>query len=807
MTTPSRSLARPLSGLTLGLFLAVGARAQLTSIGSQFWNQDSTGVEGAAEEGDLLGRALAVGDFNCDGFADLAIGAPNEDVQFDCNGDGTADPNECEDAGSVNVIYGSALGLHASQAEPDQILTQATSGVTGDPESGDHFGAALAVVNFRDTACDDLAVGVPDEDITFGPITHDDAGMVNYFSGSTSGLDADGSFQQGVDGVPENSEDDDHFGAALAQGPLVAGDCAGLSETLAIGVPGEDLVFGNGNGIVVLVVGSLCSPGSSGDLPELFDCGTGPCQATNPDLADRMGESGAALAASRVDDASPESFLAIGAPTWKFSGGSTPPATGGVGILRPDDDGILSVDNTTYCQQGVDGAAGAAESGDRIGGALAIGDFDGDGRGDLAVGASMEDVDGNSIVDAGGVSIFYGGLHSGDAFPTGGGPPAAPFFDQNETHFDSASASDHFGAALATGDFDADGEDDLAIGVPDENLGADANAGMIHVLYGSTAGLSTTGDQAFDVDDPEIPGATLPNDFFGLALAAGDFDGDGRDDLAVGAPQSSSTGGIGGGVFVLYGGLPGGFLDRIDVANSSSHIGEGGSYPLQIERTGNLTQPLFVTVAHFGGTATAGTDYIDFGGTLSWNAGQGGIKTMNIGILSDTIDEPNETIDIGLDAGGNHCLEPPNFTVTIDDDEPNVAGTFRVSVASQTVPEDEGNAIVTITRTGGTLGGIEVSYATADGSALHDLDYDDRFGSTAFSLNELSRTVSVPIFDDPWKEPIEAFTLTLTQVSAGTIGSPSAQTVQIFVDGGDANGLFGDGFEHGDFVAWSAAVP
>jgi hypothetical protein len=43
-------------------------------------------------------------------------------------------------------------------------------------------------------------------------------------------------------------------------------------------------------------------------------------------------------------------------------------------------------------------------------------------------------------------------------------------------------------------------------------------------------------------------------------------------------------------------------------------------------------------------------------------------------------------------------------------------------------------------------------------------------------------------------------------VSAGTIGSPSLQTVRIFVDGGDT-GLFGDGFEHGDFSAWSAALP
>jgi hypothetical protein len=61
---------------------------------------------------DRFGSALATGDFNRDGFSDLAIGAPKIDL-------GTI-----SDAGTVSVIYGSGQGLHASLQRADQVFSQ-----------------------------------------------------------------------------------------------------------------------------------------------------------------------------------------------------------------------------------------------------------------------------------------------------------------------------------------------------------------------------------------------------------------------------------------------------------------------------------------------------------------------------------------------------------------------------------------------------------------------------------------------------------------------------------------------------------
>jgi hypothetical protein len=796
--------------LTAALLATPPAVAQLTSAGSQFWNQDSSGIEGEAEAGDTFGRAVVVGDFNCDGFDDLAIGSPYENVQFDCDGDGDAEPDECANAGAVNVIYGSARGLHASLGHADQILTQATSGVPGDPESGDHFGWALATMSILDMTCDDLVVGIPDEDIANAPFPdHVDAGMVVYFRGGPGGLTGDGAFQQGVDGVPEFPEDDDRFGAAIAQGPRVAGTgCVNDSWTLAIGVPGEDLGFDedSDNGIVVLVTAGDCTFGSN--LPDPFDCSpfsnVPPCQLLNPSLADAMGDSGFALAASRIDDRSPEAFLAIGVPRWQ-TGSSHP---GRVGILRADGLGEFTVDLTTTCGQGLDGAAGAEENADRIGAALAIGDFDADGRADLAVGAPLENVDSNSVVDAGGVNVFYGGSHGGWVFPSGGGPPASPFFDQNETHFDGAGQADHFGSSLASGDFDADGFDDLVIGVPDEDLVGGDDAGMIHVLRGSANGVTATGDQAYDLDDANLPGQTQAQDYFGFALATGDFDGDGRDDLAVGTPGSTSNA-AGGGVFVLFGGTGDAFLTRVEFQNAPDTYSEGNTTViLTLSRIGNRVYPISVGYNDAAaGTATAGADYESLGGTLSWAAGDSTPRQIVVTLLEDFLDEPAETIEIDLTPiSGPGVDHRDSFTLAILDDD--AQPVMQHSSACRIVNESIGTVNLTVTRSGGANGGVTASYATSNGTASAPSDYVAESGTVTFPVNSTAQTIGIAVTNDATVEsPLEAFRVTLSNPGGGgALGATTVVTVLIRDDDG-APVLFASNFECGGTADWTGTVP
>ena len=177
-------------------------------------------TQGNPEPVDLFGFAVAKGDFNADGFTDLAVGAPSEDV-------GTAGL-----AGAVNVFYGSANGLPATS----QVRLQSN------PENSDRFGSALDAGLFNDDDVMDLAVGAPGETVGGRP----DAGAVSVFYGSAGGLPA--TSQTLLQGNPELG---DRFGTAL-----VAGFFNADQGDLAVGAPGEDVGSAGGAGAVSVFSGT-----------------------------------------------------------------------------------------------------------------------------------------------------------------------------------------------------------------------------------------------------------------------------------------------------------------------------------------------------------------------------------------------------------------------------------------------------------------------------------------------------------------------------------------------------------------------
>ncbi|MDX2841697.1 FG-GAP repeat protein, partial [Streptomyces ipomoeae] len=90
-------------------------------------------------------------DFNGDGYADLAVGAPYESSA----------------SGAVTVLYGSAQGLTTTNA---RTLTQSTSGVPGSSESGDHFGTRVLLTDTTKDGRADLTIGGPGEDTNDGAV-------------------------------------------------------------------------------------------------------------------------------------------------------------------------------------------------------------------------------------------------------------------------------------------------------------------------------------------------------------------------------------------------------------------------------------------------------------------------------------------------------------------------------------------------------------------------------------------------------------------------------------------------------------
>jgi hypothetical protein len=211
-----------------------GGPGGLRAAGCQRWSPGEGGIQGSAARDDGFGRVLAAGDFNRDGYADLAAAAPGEDVGGQ------------EDAGAVHILYGSASGLVAMG---NQLWHD--SGV----EAGDKFGWALATGDFNGDGSDELAVGIPQEDV--GSVA--DAGAVQLLYGSQTGLrrrpDND-LWHQDRSGMEDSLEAGDQFGYALAAGDFDADRFADL----AIGILREDivvdLVVKSGAGAVQVLYGN-----------------------------------------------------------------------------------------------------------------------------------------------------------------------------------------------------------------------------------------------------------------------------------------------------------------------------------------------------------------------------------------------------------------------------------------------------------------------------------------------------------------------------------------------------------------------
>jgi FG-GAP repeat protein len=462
-------------------------------------------------------------DFNGDGFSDLAVGIKRETL------------HGMEEAGAVSVLYGSSAGLQAGQPD-DQLWTQDSPGVKDEVEALDRFGSALAAGDFNEDGYADLAIGVPSEG--FGSVDYG-AGVVEVLYGSPAGLQADGPddqlWSQDSPGVQDRAGEKEYFGTALSGGDF-NGD--GFAD-LAVGVIDEsgtsendvdsgavNVLYGSNEGLQVASpqdqIWSQASPGVKG-RPE---GNTEACECFGGSLAnsDFNGDG--------FDD------LAIGV---YGEGDQRKGSAGAVAVLYGSGEGLQAdAPDDQLWSQDSPGVRDHADGSDIFGVTVAAGDFNGDGYGDLGVGAQNESAKGGQ--DGGIVEVLYGAPLGLQAFS-----PDDQLWSQASMGVkDRFEDQDLFGRALGVADFNGDGFGDLAVGVSENSSGAAA------VLYGSAAGLQSSApdDQLWSQASPGVKGSP-GDDGFGRALAAADFNGDAVDDLAVGVPFEED--GDPGAVAVLYG--------------------------------------------------------------------------------------------------------------------------------------------------------------------------------------------------------------------------------------------------------------
>ena len=162
-----------------------------------------------------------------------------------------------------------------------------------------------------------------------------------------------------------------------------------------------------------------------------------------------------------------------------------------------------------WWDEGSAGVPDSLEPADFFGGALAAGDIDGDGRADLAIGASNETI--NKRFGAGAVTVFRGA-------PAGLTTSGIAQWHQDSPGVPGVAEGDGFGTAVALGDVNGDRLADLIVGSPSESIGAVNYCGSMTVLYGRRTMLTGTGALAISQNSAGVPGANEDGDWFGSAV-------------------------------------------------------------------------------------------------------------------------------------------------------------------------------------------------------------------------------------------------------------------------------------------------
>ncbi|MEO1208320.1 MAG: Ig-like domain-containing protein [Cyanobacteria bacterium J06638_20] len=610
---------------------------------AQFTLSDLDGSNGFVINGidvsDRSGVSVSeAGDINGDGFDDLIIGAYG------------ADPDGSSSAGESYVVFGSNQGFVASLNLSD--LDGSNGFVLNGIAPFDYSGVSVSDAgDINGDGLDDLIIGAYSADPNSGSYAGESYvvfGRAQGFAASLNLSDLDGSNGFALNGIAAY----DYSGGSVSG----AGDI-------------------NGDGIDDLVIGAAYADPNGNRSGESYVVFGGQGFAASLDLSDLDGSNG---------------FVLNGIAAYDYSGGSV----SGAGDINGDgiDDLIIGADGAdpngdrsgqSYVVFGndqgfanrlnlsdLDGSNGfvlnGIAEGDRSGVSVSeAGDINGDGIGDLIIGAvSAEPNDndsGQSYVVFGNDQGFVASLNLAD------------LDGRNGFILNGIAAGDRSGGSVSgAGDINGDGFDDLIIGA----AAADPNgesSGESYVVFGRAQGFAASLNlSTLDGLNGFILNGIDGGDRSGISVSgAGDINGDGIDDLIIGAVYAGPNGSsYAGESYVVFGRSS---LPQVSITATYADAAEAGTNPgiFTLTRTGNTTNALTVayTVA-MTSTATSGSDYAPLTGIVEIPAGQAS-TTVTVTPINDNQVEGSETVTVELTATADYELDgnASSATITITDDD------------------------------------------------------------------------------------------------------------------------------------------